>query len=204
MRKSVLVPYEKYLILTKHLSTNENNNNNNYDATCKTLPPPPPTLTTTDTPTAAADKCTQNSCSLSCDVILSYLPQKIRRKSESLLNEICKSNEIRWCPRGLVFINEKPTETHICDFLHFANCAQKKEPAGAGEFFEKIKHLPSTLISNSNARALSQQQQQQQQGSGTTAQSGAVTSSVIPPGIPDKSKKPRAPKATWKQVWKPL
>lgn len=156
MKKSVLVPYDKYLIMQQNLNTET-------QPTSKLELPQP--------------------SKLSRDVIISYLPKNIHKKTDILLNELENLDGISWNDQGLVILEGVQKKTHICDLLHFANCGTKKQPPDALEFFEKLNHLPQTILSNTRARVLA----------------GGSSAPPPPPGIPDKQ-----PEKTWKTLWKPL
>ena len=197
MKKSILVPYEKYMVLVsqqQHQNSANNSSaaleNNKLNPTTTTEPEPQRVLLVAEEEEeqqkqkqkqAQATGSNNEPRRLTSDVILSYLPKNIQRKSNALLCEIEKSADIDWNDSGLVIIDSQPTSSHICDLLHFANCSNKREPQGARALFSKLAHLPATLISNPKAR---------------------IQHGGIPPGIPNKE--PKSSMTSWRRMWKPL
>ena len=87
MKKSVLVPYDKYLIMQQNLNTET-------QPTSKLELPQP--------------------SKLSRDVIISYLPKNIHKKTDMLLNELDNLAGISWNDQGLVILEGvQKKNTHL-------------------------------------------------------------------------------------------
>ena len=117
MKKAVLVPYDKYILLTKQSVPTDKRPpaelhqlhvehiDNTKDITGESDYVTEPANASTPTTTTTNDVASTDNKRLACDVILSYLPKNIQRKSCALLGEIEQCANLSWNECGLVIID---------------------------------------------------------------------------------------------------
>lgn len=133
MKKSVLLPYDKYIALKQSIdrqcnvddiAVNQTSSENNISV---------------ETPNRNREK------------LLLLLPPANRSRAERLLNFVEQSNSVDWNSNGNIVINKEPIHnTHICDIIHYITSQKKKPPPGASLFIKNLPNLPQSLISNAN------------------------------------------------------
>ena len=178
MKKSVLIPYERYLHY-KQLSDNLNRSKDGLqqpiadqleiqqeDTTCKSV-----SDTTPDLP------------KLSCDTIAKLLPRKNGVKARALLHHIEAQPNISWNSDGELLIKDKRiADSHIVDILYDVLNDNNIDVVGADSFYDN-SNIPDALIGNSRRKK--------------SLVGGRQT--LPPPGIPAKT--PHSFK-DWNDLWK--
>ena len=182
MKKSVVLPYERYQELIQNSET-------------KSLP-----VTSTE-PIAASETSpvvTQSepgpvggittaapatSERLSANVIVACLPKKNRTKAQRLLDYITAHPQLDWNRDGNLTVKGSPVQySHIVDLLHDALNNTKRNPVGYDTFYKSLEGIPHTLISNPRRKSL-------------------VGGRLPPPGLPATKPKPLN---VWRAEWKAL
>ena len=173
MKKSVLLPYERYQELLKHRrepveTTETQNDSKSIPQTLEIVPP------------------TQK---LNSSVIIACLPKRNRSKAQQLLNYIEKQPNLDWNREGNLVVDGNIVDfSHIVDLLHDALNPTKNEPVGYEQFYRNLEHIPHSLINNTRRKTL-------------IGGSAPAPHSLPPPGIPLTDPKPlNIWKTRWKPL----
>lgn len=171
MKKSVLLPYERYELLIK---------GNQAVASHDML------NTSVDSPPSIEHKEPIKN-KLGLDKVLSYLPKRNISKARALLNSIEHNGRLEWNENGELLVSGKVIpKTHIADLIHDALNCTKHEPVGCLEFYKNLDNVPRSLITNPRRKALI---------------GGGFVPSLPPPGIPTTKPKPlNSWKTLWKPL----
>ena len=175
MKKSVLVPYERYLHY-KRLHDNpakkEDQSQNNTEEQ---------NLQETVDVHPYSDDSLQQAHKLKPDIIVALLPKRNRTKAAALLSFIDTHPVLDWNSKGELLIhNQAIPFSHITDLAHDAlNNTKAYDPVGCEEFYRNIGHVPLSLISNPKRRLM--------------------IGSKGPPVIPQTKS---VAQNTWKDLWK--
>ena len=175
MKKSVLIPFERYLHYKSLVNNNTPPETQKEDESVKNEHH---VVDTTE------DKPQTNQEKLGFEVILSHLPKRDRSKALSLLNVVEQNPKLDWNNRGELLVNNSSIPySHISDLIRDALHNSRFEPVACKEFYSNLDNAPLSLVSNPNRRIL-------------------IGGKVLPPpGIPDK--KP-VPLNNWSGLWKSL
>lgn len=181
MKKSVLLPYERYQQLLQNSGISQN-------VAATISPDVTENATPTLPPQASAEPIVHNSLEtvatkLNADVIVACLPKRNRFKAKRLLDYIEKHSNLDWNKQGNLTVENQPIEySHIVDLLHDALTATRHDPTGHVSFYNNLSGIPQSLINNPRRKSL-------------------IGGRLPPPGLP-----PSEPKAlnVWKTNWKAL
>ena len=181
MKKSILIPYDRYLYYKRLQDTSKDKQIK--EAEQHTSEQQNPELEAenehvTDYSPTQTDK-------LRPEIVVSLLPKRNRSKALALLNFIDRHPVLDWNTKGELLLHNNPIPfSHITDLTHDAiNNTRSYDPVGCNEFYANIGHVPVSLITNPRRRLM------------------IGGKSLPPPGIPDKDP---VPLNTWKGLWKNL
>ena len=174
MKKSVLIPYDRYLYYQKAAKT----------------PIDIPTEDTASSPDIVEerDRTTEKPVSkLSADVIIAHLPKRNKSKAEALIKVVDQHPVLTWNERGELVVDGNPVPySHISDLLHDALNNTKHEAVGCRLFYKHLENIPQSLINNPNRKKL--------------LRGGGGSNRQLPPiGTPNTEPKPIP---DWKLLWK--
>ena len=222
MKKSVLVPYERYQQLIQSASRSTDTDNSSEASTQLSpalppseaaapptsaarqvsllpmqlqdpLPPPPPASPSVSATEAAAAAASEPN-RLHSDIIIACLPKGNRLKAKRLLEFISQQRALDWNRDGNLIVDGQTIHlSHIVDLLHDALNPTKHDPIGADVFYSHLAGIPLSFINNPRRRS-------SLAGEGRRRQR-RKDAFLPPPGLPDG--KPKALNA-WKAQWKPL
>ena len=223
MKKSVLLPYERYQQLIQDTSSSSGSTTSAAAVTANPdhkqqqqqqqqviRTPKEEDEEEIETPAASVrqledhddDDDDLNSSSrtlkLENDVIVACLPKRNSSKARRLLEYINKHSGLDWNQQGNIIVDsgERTVDfSHIVDLLHDALNATKHNPVGYAEFYKHLNRAPLSLINNQRRKSLI--------GGGGGGGVGAAVVHMPPPGLPPVSK-PSKPLNAWKTEWKPL
>ena len=160
MKKSVLLPYDKYIALKQHATLDSTDLMTEPDK--KLSDKQSIEHKTEPQVNQASDKQMSSD-----DKLLLLLPKVVRSKAERLLCYISQQGKIYWNTNGEVCIEGETIKgSHICDILHYATTNKRQQPIGIQTVLAKLQNVPQSLITNP-----------QISGKG-----------AIPPGIPQKER----------------
>ena len=189
MKKSVLIPHERYVYyqnLAKHDATRSLG-----DATLSSAPLKNQSVVQeADVQKQSSEQVVSqietpnNSDSIHEDVILAHLPQRNKNKAKALLTIVRNNPKLDWDKTGQLLVqNDVVPFSHITDLLHDALNNTKYDPVGHLEFYGNLGNIPQSLIVNKRRKELLGGKQ------------------LPPPGIPDTEPQPLN---SWKSQWKAL
>ena len=178
MKKSVVLPYERYQQLIQNAS-----NSAPKDPSETILPIETEKPTAGKTIEEIEEPRETKSNKLETEFILACLPKQNRVKALRLLDYVNKHPLIDWNREGNLLVDDKPVEfSHIVDLIHDALNSTKYEPVGYDLFYKHLKGIPQSFINNPRRKSL-------------------IGGRLPPPGIPDSKPKPLN---VWKAQWKSL
>ena len=191
MKKSVVIPYERYQQLLKQQQQPDTTPSDSHREAERAGVKEEETTSTTPT-----------TSKLNPSVIIACLPKRNRTKAQQLLEFVEKHPKLDWNKEGSLLVDNNIVEfSHIVDLLHDALNQTKHQPAGHQLFYEHLQHVPRSLITNPQRKSLT--------GSGGGGGGGGGASTDVPrkrlppPGIPADAKEPK-PLNIWKARWKAL
>lgn len=163
--KTVILPYERYEILKKA-----------YDTQHGISPPE-----NTENNQVTEIKNDFNDDKLSEQIILKFMPKRLKNKAESLLQFLQHMPNITWNKDGAVTLNNKVIpSSNICDLIHDTvnNGFHTLSPEGSNEFIKMLldSNIPLSILAKRHRTCL--------KGAGTTNE----INNSPPPGIPVKPK----------------
>lgn len=171
MKKSVLIPYERYQQLLQNNS-----------------PPTTAQIQTTEPEQLESSEQILNESTtarrLDPSVLIACLPKRNRSKAQQLIGYIEKHPILDWNQEGNLAVEQSLVPySHIVDLLHDALNPTRHEPVGYEAFYKHLKHVPRSLINNPRRKS--------HLGSGQ----------LPPPGIPVTEPKPlNVWKTSWKSL----
>ena len=154
MKKSVLIPYERYLYYQKATQAPgiPSTDVTESDTSGKEHDPPgsPASVVALD-----HDSTAQPQLKLNKDIIIAHLPKRNKSKAEALLNILDQHPVLGWNERGELLVNKTPVPySHISDLLHDALNHTKHEAVGCRLFYKHLGSIPQSLINNPSRKAL--------------------------------------------------
>ena len=183
MKKSVLIPFDRYQYLLNQQKSSDDKASPERDDIDVSSNTPTSTQTLQQSPQTRFE-CHQSD-KLDADIIRAYLPSRNRGKATALLKAIENHPHINWNDKGELLIKEKAISgSHICDILHDALNNTKHEPVGCRQFYRHLTNVPQSLITNPNRRSMI-----------------GGENTLPPPGLPNLEPKPFNP---WRTLWKAL
>ena len=184
MKKSVVLPYERYQQLMQN-STQHIQQNIEPDIPVEHL-----TVTAQTEPNTSEELETTQ---LKPDVIIACLPKRNQLKARRLLQYIHDIPKLTWNREGNLVVDKQPIAySHIVDLLHDALNPTKHDPVGHDIFYAHLDKVPQSLINNSRRKSLI---------GGGSRSAAAAAATLPPPGLP--ATEPR-PLNIWKTNWQPL
>ena len=137
MKKSVVLPYERYQQLLQNKTVPEVGAENSQSG------PEPSQASVLESP------------KLNTSVIIACLPKRNRSKAQQLLEYIEKHPKLDWNNQGNLLVDSNLVEySHIVDLLHDALNPTKHEPVGREVFYKQLEHVPRSLINNPKRKSL--------------------------------------------------
>ena len=200
MKKSVLIPYERWLCYQNKLD----------DVT------PTTQLDATDAhQQTVSDSITEHAIGqssnqpLTSEEILRHFSGRRSADAKLLLNYITSRSLLNWNANGELMQNdgERVYDSNITELIHDAVNDTSNEPIGCNEFYCAIRTVPIDLVKNERRRARLIGGKYLATTTAKPLKQDSVTSPALvlpPPGIPDTPPIPlsRPVVQDWKDLWK--
>ena len=172
MKKSVVIPYERYQQLMQNQRGAAASALVNHQE-IKKLPP-----------LDGAEESKPQIHKLDSSVIVACLPKRNRSKAQQILEYIDKHSQLDWNKQGNLVVDNNSVEySHVVDLIHDALNPTKHDPVGYESFYRQLQHVPRSLITNPRRKSLIGRGQ------------------LPPPGLPATEPKPlNIWKERWKAV----
>lgn len=185
MKKSVVLPYERYQQLLKNSSTTSSAVKVHSTEEEAAADVAGGAIDDSNLIDSIEPKAKQRDEKLRTEIIVACLPKNNRQKALRLLQYIDQHPILDWNESGTLLIEKEPVAlSHIVDLLHDALNTTKYEPIGLHEFYTHLGNIPQSLINNPKRKSLI--------GRGRR---------LPPPGLPSTQPKPLN---TWKAQWTAL
>ena len=162
MKKSVLIPHERYVFYQNAIKP-QNDQNVNEDS--QALTQHEHSEQTAPSPNIIPK--------LKQEIIVAHLPKRNKSKAHTLLQIIDAHPNLDWNERGELLVRKSVVPfSHISDLLQDALNNTKYEPVGCHQFYSNLTNVPLSLINNPKRKVLV--------GNGQ----------LPPPGLPDTQPAP--------------